>query len=316
MTIRPKREVARSSGDKLRGSIPPLVTPFVDGRVDYDTYARLVEFQIEQGSHGILVNGTSAEPSTLTTDERNRLVSLAVDTAAHRVPVVAATGSQSLEESRVLTDHAVTAGCDALLIVTPYYIRPPQRGLVAYYLELAASHDLPWMIYHIPGRTAVGVTLDTLKAVKDKSDHFVGIKHAVNDLSFASECLHAFGADFKVFVGLEELSFPMLAVGACGLMNAVGNLRPDVLARMCEAVFDNDLATGKALHDQLLEINKAVFFDTNPIPIKYMMMRLGLLAKNEHRLPMVPALPELAEKLDGVLERAGMSSKAALSCVS
>jgi 4-hydroxy-tetrahydrodipicolinate synthase len=290
----------------LRGSIPPLVTPFKGGEVDYDKYAELVSFQIEQGSHGILVNGTTAEPSTLTTEERNRLVTLAIETTAGRVPVVAATGSQSLAESRVLTEHALAAGADALLIVTPYYIRPPQRGLVAYYLELAAGHDVPWMIYHIPGRTAVNVTLDTLKAVKDKSPHFVGIKQAVNDLGFVSECLHELGRDFKVFVGLEELSFPMMAVGACGLMNAVGNLRPGVLAKMCEAVFANDMAAARQLHDQLLEINKAVFFDTNPIPMKYMMRKLGLLEQNEHRLPMVPATPELAAKLDGVLARAGL----------
>jgi 4-hydroxy-tetrahydrodipicolinate synthase len=134
------------------------------------------------------------------------------------------------------------------------------------------------------------------------------MKHAVNDLGFASECLQELGADFKIFVGLEELSFPMMAVGACGLMNAVGNLRPGVLAEMCEAVYSNDLAAGRKLHDQLLEINKAVFYDTNPIPIKYMMMKLGLLAKNEHRLPMVPATAEIAAKLDGVLERAGLGA--------
>jgi 4-hydroxy-tetrahydrodipicolinate synthase len=290
----------------LRGSIPPLITPFKNGDVDYERYAELVEFQIKEGSHGILVNGTTAEPSTLTTEERNRLVTLSVEAAAGRVPVVAATGSQSLAESRVLTEHALKAGVDALLIVTPYYIRPPQRGLVAYYLELARGHDVPWMIYHIPGRTAVSVTLDTLKACKDGSPHFVGIKHAVNDLGFASECLHEFGHDFKVFVGLEELSFPMMAVGACGLMNAVGNLKPRVLAEMCEAVFAGDLATGRRLHDQLLEINKAVFFDTNPIPMKYMMKKLGLLRENEHRLPMMSATPELAAKLDGVLARAGL----------
>ena len=290
----------------LRGSIPPLITPFTRGAVDYARYAKLVEYQIAEGSHGILVNGTTAEPSSLTTDERNKLVTLAVETAGGRVPVVAATGSQSLAESRVLTEHAVAAGADALLIVTPYYIRPPQRGLVAYYLELAAGHDVPWMIYHIPGRTAVGVTLETLKAVKDRSPHFVGIKQAVNDLGFVSECLHELGRDFKVFVGLEELSFPMMTIGACGLMNAVGNLKPKVLAQMCEAVFAGDVATGRRLHEQLLEINKAVFFDTNPIPMKYMMRKIGLLEDNEHRLPMMSATPELAAKLDGVLERAAL----------
>jgi 4-hydroxy-tetrahydrodipicolinate synthase len=274
--------------------------------VDYNTYADLVEFQIEGGSHGILVNGTTAEPSTLTIDERNQLVDIAVDVAKKRVPVVAATGSQSLLETRHLTDHAARAGADSVLIVTPYYIRPPQRGLVAYYLELASISQLPWMVYHIPGRSAVNVTIDTLKELRDRSPHFVGMKHAVNDLALVSECLAVLGEDFKVFVGLEELSFPMMAVGACGLMNAVGNLRPRVLADLCDAVWRSDLPHARALHQALLEINQAVFFDTNPIPIKYMMRRLGLLATNEHRLPNVPATPELEKRLDNVLRRAGL----------
>jgi len=292
--------------ERLAGSFPPLVTPFKDGEVDYDAYAALVEFQIENGSHGILVNGTTAEPSTLTTDERNRLIDTAVSACASRVPIVAATGSQSLRETHDLSHHAVAAGVDALLIVTPYYIRPPQRGLVQYYLDIAARHDLPWMIYHIPGRTAVSVTLDTLKEIKERSPTFVGMKHAVNDLGFVSECMAAFGQDFRIFVGLEELSFPMMTVGACGLMNAVGNLRPRILADMCEAVWNSDLSTASALHSRLLEINQSVFFDTNPIPMKYMMKRLGIMPDNQHRLPMVPATPELEKRLDGVLARAGL----------
>jgi 4-hydroxy-tetrahydrodipicolinate synthase len=292
--------------NKLKGSIPPLITPFRNGEVDYDAYAGLVEFQVQQGSHGILVNGTTAEPSTLTVEERNQIVDVAIQTVARRIPVVVATGSQSLKESEQLTAHAVKAGADALLIVTPYYIRPPQRGLIEYYLTLAKSHDTPWMIYHIPGRTGVSVTLDTLKQLKEQSPNFVGMKHAVNDLSFASECLGAFGADFRIFVGLEELSYPMMAVGACGLMNAVGNLRPDVLVEMCNAVWQSDLPRAQAIHQRLLEINQAVFFDTNPIPMKYMMKRLGILERNEHRLPMMPATPELEIRLDEVLKRAGL----------
>jgi 4-hydroxy-tetrahydrodipicolinate synthase len=292
--------------DKLRGSIPPLVTPFRNGEVDYDAYARLVAMQIEKGSHGILVNGTTSEPAVLTIEERNKLVDVAMGVTAKRVPIVAATGSQSLAETQKLTEHAAKAGADALLIVTPYYTRPPQRGLVAYYLEIAKISDLPWMVYHIPGRTAVSVTLDTLKELKSKSPRFVGMKHAVNDLGFVSECLAAFGRDFKIFVGLEELSFPMMAVGACGLMNAVGNLCPDVLREMCEAVWKNDLSTARLLHQRLFEINQAVFFDTNPIPIKYMMKRLEILPTNEHRLPMMPATPELEKRLDGVLRNAGL----------
>lgn len=292
--------------DRLRGSIPPLVTPFRSGDIDYDSYARLVEIQIEKGSHGVLVNGTTAEPGTLTIEERNKLVDIAVKAASGRVPVVAATGSQSLAETRQLTEHAAKAGADALLIVTPYYTRPPQRGLVAYYLELAKISDLPWMVYHIPGRTAVSVTLDTLKELKAKSPSFVGMKHAVNDLGFVSECLAAFGKDFRIFVGLEELSLPMMAVGACGLMNAVGNLCPDILRQMCEAIWQSDLVTAASIHHKLFEINQAVFFDTNPIPVKYMMKRLGILPANEHRLPMVPAALDLEKRLDAVLQRAGL----------
>ena len=292
--------------DRLKGSIPPLVTPFRGGAVDYDAYAKLVAFQMQNGSHGILVNGTTAEPSTLSVQERNRLVDIAVQTAAGRVPVVAATGSQSLQETRELTEHAAKAGADALLIVTPYYIRPPQRGLVAYYLELASMTDLPWMVYHIPGRAAVNVTIDTLKELRAKSSNFVGMKHAVNDLALVSECHAVLGPDFRIFVGLEELSFPMMAVGAWGLMNAVGNLRPRILADLCDAVWRGELATAQQLHHRLFEINQAVFFDTNPIPMKYMMRRLGILEVNEHRLPMVPATAELERRLDGVLRRAGL----------
>jgi 4-hydroxy-tetrahydrodipicolinate synthase len=292
--------------ESLRGSIPPLITPFVGGHVDYDRFDKILEHQIAQGSHGVLINGTTAEPSTLTIDERNRLVTQAVETTAGRLPVVAATGSQSLAESRKLTEHAVNAGADALLIVTPYYVRPPQRGLIEYYVELTKDLDIPWMVYHIPGRTAVGVTLNTLRELKQRSPNFVGMKHAVNDLGFVSECLAAFGHDFKIFVGLEELSFPMLAIGAVGLMNAVGNLRPGVLAELCNAVAANNFGTARRLHEQLLEINQAVFFDTNPIPIKYMMKKAGLLDENEHRLPMVPATPELEQRLDAVLEATGI----------
>jgi 4-hydroxy-tetrahydrodipicolinate synthase len=302
--------------DRLQGSIPPLITPFRGGEVDYARFEQLVDYQIEHGSHGILVNGTTAEPSTLTIEERNRLVSLAVQRAAGRVPVVAATGSQSLAETRELTAHAVAAGADALLIVTPYYIRPPQRGLVEYYAELTSALEIPWMVYHIPGRAAVGVTLDTLRELKRRSPQLVGIKQAVNDLGFVTQCLAAFGPEFKIFVGLEELSFPMLALGAAGLMNAVGNLRPRALVELYAAVAGGDLARARKLHEALLEINQAVFFDTNPIPMKYMMRRAGLIERNEHRLPMVPADRELERKLDAVLARAGITAHDGPSCAS
>jgi 4-hydroxy-tetrahydrodipicolinate synthase len=290
----------------LRGSIPPLVTPFKSGEVDYDAYAGLVEFQIKGGSHGILVNGTTSEPSTLSVEERNRILDVAIEAAAGRVPIVAATGSQSFAETETLTRHAGKAGADALLIVTPYYIRPPQRGLVQYYVEMGKLTKLPWMIYHIPGRAATSVTLDTVREIAKLSPTFVGMKHAVDDLGFVSKCLDALGMDFRIFVGLEDLSFPMMAVGACGLMNAVGNLMPGKLALMASEILHGHMEYARQLHYELFEINQAVFYDTNPIPMKYMMKRLGILRRNEHRLPMVPATPELEKRLDGVLERAGL----------
>jgi len=296
----------RLGKNELKGSIPPLITPFKNGKVDYDAYAGLVEFQIKNGSHGILVTGTTSEPSTLSVEERNRCADVAIETACGKVPVVVATGSQSLAETLVLSAHADKAGADALLVVTPYYIRPPQRGLVAYYSEVGKITKLPWMIYHIPGRAAISVSLETLDQISKNCPNFVGMKHAVDDLGFVSKCLDHFGSNFRIFVGLEDLSYPMMAVGACGLMNAVGNLMPKKLARMCEAVWDGNLKVAKTLHYELFEINQAVFYDTNPIPMKYMMKRLGIMPKNEHRLPMMPADKPLEKRLDGVLERAGL----------
>lgn len=290
----------------LKGSYTPIVTPFKDGAVDFATYERLVDRHVTEGGHGVLVNGTSSEPSTLTVEERNQLIDCALRVVAGRCPVVGATGSQSFAESAALTDHAARAGVDALLIVTPYYIRPPQRGLVAYYEALGQRSDLPLMVYHIPGRAAVSMTLDSFKAMAERVPTFVGMKHAVNDLGFVTECLAEFGPEFRIFVGLEELSYPMLMLGACGMMNAVGNLAPAAVAALYNAVATGDVARARQLHFDLFELNRAVFYDTNPTPIKYMMKRLGLLADNEHRLPMMPATPEVERRCDKVLVDAGL----------
>ena len=292
--------------DALRGSITPLITPFKNGAVSDEEYAALVERHIVEGGHGVLVNGTSAEPSTLSVGERNRLVDIAVRIAKGRTCVVAATGSQSHAETVALTEHAARAGVDALLIVTPYYIRPPQRGLVEYFADLGKRSDLPLLIYHIPGRAAVTVEIDTLCRIRDAAPTLVGMKHAAQELGLVTEALKRLGHDFRIFVGLEELSFPMLALGACGLMNAVGNLVPKRIADLFDAVARGDLAAGRRQHEGLFDLNRSVFFDTNPIPIKYMMKRLGLIERNEHRLPMVPATVELERRLDVVLRNAGL----------
>jgi 4-hydroxy-tetrahydrodipicolinate synthase len=291
----------------LKGSIPPLITPFRDGQVDLETYARLIERQIEGGSHGILVNGTTSEPSTLTTGERNELVVLAVKTAKGRIPVVAATGSQSLAETLQLSQFAERAGADAQLVVTPYYIKPPQRGLEAYFVEVFSKLKTPAMVYHIPGRAAVSMDVATFAAVKAKCSNLVGVKHASTDLAFVTDLLTTMGRDFKIFVGLEELCFPMMAIGAVGMMNAVGNLDPKRVAAMHTAIEAGDLATARELHFALFEISKAIFFDTNPIPLKCMMKKLGLIERNEHRAPMIAASEALERRLDDVLKKTGLT---------
>ena len=172
----------------------------------------MMEHQLDFDASALAFSGSRP----LTVEERNKTVDVAMEVAKGKVPIVAATGSQSFAETEALTAHADKAGADAMLIVTPYYIRPPQRGLAKYYIEMAKRTDKPWMIYHIPGRTAINVTLDSMQQIRDKSSTFIGMKHAVNDLGFVSECFAALGNDFKVFVGLEELSFPEMAIGACG----------------------------------------------------------------------------------------------------
>ena len=288
----------------LTGSYTPVVTPFRDGAVDLETFAALVDRQIALGSQGVLVTGTTAEPSSLSIDERVELLRVAVATVRGRIPVVAATGSQSYADTLTLTINAEKAGADAVLVVTPYYIRPPQQGLVEYFVAIGRRTGLPLLIYHIPGRAAVSVTLDTVARIADQLPTLVGMKHAVNDLEFVTDVLARCGRDFRVFCGLEALSLPMLVVGAAGVMNAVGNIAPDRVAALCNAVGTGNLAEARRLHDELFELNQAIFFDTNPIPLKYMMTRLGLLPRADVRLPLVPVADEQQGRLDEVLRRA------------
>ena len=294
------------SSSALVGSYTPVVTPFADGRVDLETFEALVDRQATNGSQGVVVTGTSGEPSVLTVGERLALVQAAVRAAGGRLPVVAATGTESLASTLELSLGAAEAGADALLVVTPYYIRPPQRGLEEYFVEVARRVELPVLVYHIPGRASVTLEVATIAAIAERADNLVGMKHASADLALVTEVLRRLGPEFRVFVGLEELSLPMLAVGACGMMNAVGNLVPGRVGALWHAVDRGDLAEARKIHEELWELNKSVFFDTNPIPIKYMLRRMGVLANNEHRLPMASATPELEAKLDAVLERAGL----------
>lgn len=295
----------------LRGSFPPLVTPFRGGKVDYDQFAQLVERQIGAGSHGIVVAGTTGEPSSLSLEERTELLKVAVSVAGRRIQVVAATGSQSFAETATLTEEAEQAGADALLIVTPYYIKPSQRGLIEYFTSVSQRTTLPLMIYHIPGRAAVFIKAQTVIEIASRVPHLVGIKHADQNLELLTELLIALGREFRVFCGVEALSFPMLVLGASGLMNAVGNLKPATIATLYEAVQQKDLERALGIHTQIFELNQSIFLDTNPVPLKYMMSRIGILDIPELRLPLV-AIDEANKRvLDNVLARAGLLSEIA-----
>jgi len=297
--------------DFLRGSYPPLITPFIAGKVDFKKFRELTKRQLSSGSHGILVTGTTGEPSSLTIDERSELLEVALEAVGGRIPVVAATGSQSLAETVELTTRAEKAGASAALVVTPYYIKPSQRGLIEYFRAVGDTIQLPLMMYHIPGRAAVSVKLQTLVAISQVLPHFVGIKHATADLELVTEIRASLGPEFRIFSGVEALSLPMLLVGASGLMNAVGNLAPDRVAALYNAVQRGDLKTGQELHFSLFELNQSIFLDTNPIPLKYMMSRVGLLETPELRLPLVPIDGQNAHTLDGVLRRAGLLQSSA-----
>lgn len=292
------------AGSALRGSLPPLVTPFLDGAVDIAVYESLVEFQIQSGSHGVVVAGTSGEPALLTLGERKTLASAAVKVAGGRVPVIVAVGAPSLADTLELTEHAEQAGASALLVVTPAFTRPPQRGLIQFYQAVCRATALPVLMYHIPGRAAVQVDVATIAEIAESCGNLVGAKHASADLSWVSDVLLRIGPEFRILAGLEELSFPMLAVGAAGMVNAVANVFPGPVARLYEAVHAGDLAGARHLHQALWGLSKAVFLDTNPIPIKYMMRQRGLIPSNEERLPMAPASAEVEQRCDEVLARA------------
>lgn len=294
------------AAEALRGSYPPLVTPLTDGLIDERAYAGLVNFHATHGSRGVVVCGTSGEPSMLTIGERQRLAEVAIESASSRLPVVVATGSQSLAETIALTEHATRIGAAAVMVVTPYYSLPPVRGLVDYYATVGSVTDLPLLVYHIPRRTGLTLSLDGLEAIARACPTFVGVKHSSPDLAFVSQAIRAFGSDFRLFVGLEELTLPMLALGACGVVSAAANVVPERVAALYDAVEQSRLADARKLHYELLDFNESVFWDTNPIAVKYMMRRVGLLERNEHRPPMAAATPELEVRLDGVLHEAGL----------
>jgi 4-hydroxy-tetrahydrodipicolinate synthase len=292
--------------DGLSGSFVPLVVPFDDGAVDYEAYARLCDWQIEQGSDGLLVNATSGEPTTLTLDERHTLVEVAMDVAAGRRPVCAGTASVSHAETVTLIERFEKLGVDQVFVVTPFYCQPPQRALVDFFADVAARTARPLLAYHIPGRAAVRFTADTLAAIKEKAANFVGLKNTDDDMALVTDTLARLGPDFRIFCGMEKASLPTLAVGGCGLMISVSNVIPGPVAELSRLYAGGDTAGARRLNGELAPLFDAIGYDTSPITTKYMLRRIGVIAKNEHRLPMTTSTPELEARLDAVLQGAGL----------
>jgi 4-hydroxy-tetrahydrodipicolinate synthase len=293
----------------LKGAFTPLVVPFKNGGVDYDRYADLIEWQVEQGTHGLLVNATSGEPTTLTRDEKARLIEVAVKTSAGRRPVAAGIPAESHAEAVTLLAGAEKAGADAVVSVTPYYARPPQRGLIAFFTDLAERTELPFLIYHIPGRAAVSVAAETFEAIAERCPNFVGLKNTDENLALVSRLTSRLGPDFRIFGGLESTAFAMSALGACGTMITTSNIAPKQIARLNDLCLADELHQAQKLAIELDELMTAAFLDTGPIPIKCMMKLMGLIPTNEHRLPMMPATPELEKQLEAVVERYRLAVK-------
>ena len=292
--------------EHLRGAYCPLVVPFHDDRIDFDAYGALIERQIAEGTHGLLVNATSGEPTTLTADERGQLVEFAVRTANGRRPVCAGTASESFETTAGLIDRFDKAGADSILVVTPFYSAPPQRGAVGYFAKLGARTERPFLIYHIPGRAGFALTVDTLAAIKERVPHFAGLKNTDTDVGFVTGALRRLGRDFRIFAGLELPALPMLGIGGCGTMITASNVAPRLVSRLYEAFARGDIDGAIALNLALYPLFRGVALESSPIPVKYMLKRLGLLKTNEHRSPLVAASAEVEQQLDGVLAEIGL----------
>jgi 4-hydroxy-tetrahydrodipicolinate synthase len=294
------------ASDFLRGAYCPLVVPFRDGKIDFDAYGALIERQIAEGSHGLLVNATSGEPTMLSVAERGDLVEFAIKTANGRRPVCAGTASESFEATAALIDRFDKAGTDSILVVTPFYSAPPQRGAVSYFARLGARTRRPFLIYHIPARAGFTLAVDTLAAIRDEVPHFAGLKNTDTDVGFVTGALARLGRDFRIFAGLELPTLPMLGIGGCGMMITASNVAPRLVSQLYETFAKGAIDGAIALNLKLYPLFRGVALESSPIPVKYMLKRLGVLKANEHRSPLVPASREIEKQLDKVLADMGL----------
>jgi 4-hydroxy-tetrahydrodipicolinate synthase len=288
----------------FQGSITALITPFKDGKVDAPAFQKLVEWQIDQGTHGLVPCGTTGESPTLSHDEHKRVVELCIEAAAGRVPVIAGAGSNSTAEAIELTRHAKTAGADGVLVVTPYYNKPTQEGLYLHYQAINDCADIPIVIYNIPGRSVVDMSVDTMSRLF-KLKNIVGVKDATANMARVSQQRAALGTGFVQLSGEDATALGFMAHGGQGCISVTANIAPALCSEFQLACLGGNYKLALQLQDRLMPLHDALFVESNPGPVKYAASKLGL-CNGETRLPLAPLTPASRKKVDEALSAVGI----------
>ena len=288
----------------FKGSIVAIVTPFKNGKVDEEAYRELIEFQIENGTHAIVPCGTTGESATLDMEEHNRVIEIAVEAVNKRVPVIAGTGGNSTSEAIELTAHAKKCGVDGTLQVTPYYNKPTQEGLYQHFKAIAKAVALPQVLYNVPGRTSVNMIPETVGRLAELPE-VVGIKEASGNLSQMAEIVKLAGDKITLLSGDDNVTLPVLALGGKGVVSVAANIVPRETADMVNAWEKGDVAKTRELYYRLFPLFQAMFYETNPIPVKTSLALMGRI-QDEMRLPLYPMAPANLKRLKKVLKDFGL----------
>ncbi|MDD5166842.1 MAG: 4-hydroxy-tetrahydrodipicolinate synthase [Candidatus Omnitrophica bacterium] len=289
----------------FKGSVVAIVTPFKNNKVDERKLRDLIEFQIRNGSSGIVPCGTTGESATLSFEEHDRVIEITIEQAKKRVPVIAGTGSNSTEEAVMLTKHAAESGADASLQVSPYYNRPTQRGLYEHFKAIAEAVDIPIILYNIASRTGVNIEPETIARLARDCKNIVGVKEASGSLDQMSRIRQLCPQSFDLISGDDSLTLPILGIGGTGIISVVANIVPQDVADLVSEFEKGNIEKSRQIHYKLLPLIKAVFIETNPIPVKTAMGLMGL-CEPDLRLPMCAMSPENLEKLKKALKDYGL----------
>lgn len=289
----------------FKGSIVALVTPFKDGKVDEGNLRELVEFQIENGTSGIVPCGTTGESPTLDFDEHNKVIEVCVEAANKRVPIIAGTGSNSTSEAIALTKHAAEVGADGALVVTPYYNKPTQKGLYRHFKAIAESTDIPIILYNIEGRTARNIETETVAKLAADCKNIIGVKEASGSLEQVKAVREACGDDFVILSGDDALTLAMMDLGGVGVISVVANIVPADVITMINAYNAGDKEKAEEINTKLAPLVKSMFIETNPIPVKTAMGLLGL-SSTDLRLPLCEMDDDHIEQLKAALQNYGL----------